>query len=189
MGDVCFRTIDALAERCGAYCWVEHRLFELTGRWTRSPGDAELRVRFSVMSAQHAQRAGHWNDRLPSRAGIDRQSLVVPPPGPLAAVLAGLTEDVPAAVRMAALTIVVLPRLLTTYEEDLARSSPVSEGPVMATLRLAGHGTAGEIALGHALLQEGLQLAEDVTGSSNFCAELERKFEGITGVFPAVRPS
>ena len=67
-----FRTIGELAERCGHYCWVESRLFELTGSWASRPagaaGDPELRVFFSEMSAWHAF-AGRPVGRPPAGAG------------------------------------------------------------------------------------------------------------------------
>jgi len=41
-----WRTIDELGALVGAYCWLEHRIFEVTGAWATGPIDegAELRV-------------------------------------------------------------------------------------------------------------------------------------------------
>ena len=53
-----WRGIDELARLIGAYCWVENRLFALTGTWASAPAapapDAEIRVLLNEMSAQHA---------------------------------------------------------------------------------------------------------------------------------------
>jgi hypothetical protein len=132
-----FRTIDELAERCGHYCWVEHRLFELAGAWASEDGEPALRVFLSAFSRQHGLLATEWYERLPVRAGVDRSALVVPPPGPLEGVLDVLGAEPDLNARVAGLSGVVLPQLIAAYEGHLARASPVSEGPVMAVLRHA----------------------------------------------------
>jgi hypothetical protein len=189
MGSGTFRTIGALAERCGNYAWVESRLFELTGSWVTAPGDPDIRVRCSEMSAQHAFLAAEWQQRLPVRAGVDRRALVVAPPGPLDHVLGVLDAEPSLPNRLAGLVTVVLPRLLAAYADHLAQASAVNEGPVLATLGLASLWTAQEIDLGLAVLQGELHPAEMITVSSEFCQGLESPFEGSRDVFPAARPS
>ena len=80
--DVTWRTIDQLAERVGEYCWVEHRLFELTGR--PGPAGAGRRRRESGSCSARCRPAMapsrcQWRDRLPVRAGVDVAALVVAP--------------------------------------------------------------------------------------------------------------
>ena len=86
--------IDELAELVGAYCWVEHRIFELTGCLGDRAGGrrgtaaaAELRVWCAAASRRHGALAGRWAERLPVRAGVDPAELVRAPAGPLAGAL------------------------------------------------------------------------------------------------------
>ena len=91
VGDpVAWRTIDELAGLVGAYCWVEHRLFEVAGAWASEPrvgetgtdaADGELRVWCAAAAQRHAALAGRWAERLPVRAGVDPAALVAPPVG------------------------------------------------------------------------------------------------------------
>jgi len=186
-----FRTIEALAERCGHYCWTESRLFALTGAWSALRCDAhpEVVVRLSEMSTEHALLATQWGDRLPVRAGVDAAALVVAPPGPLAEALALLATAPSALAGLAGLVAVVLPRVLASYREDLEHASPVSEAPVRAVLGAAIRASEGEISAGQGLLAGLVLPPETAAISSQFCQQMERPFEGSRGIVPAARAS
>ena len=90
------RDIDQLAELVGRYCWLEHRLFVLTGTAASAPavvagdpGEAECRVWFAAASRRHGALAAGWTGRMPVRAGVDRDALVLAPARPLP----GLLDD------------------------------------------------------------------------------------------------
>ena len=185
-----WRGIDGLAGLVGTYCWVEHRIFELIGRWATGPGgtdegEAELRVFWAAASRRHGALAGRWAERLPVRAGVDRAGLVTAPAGPLAGALETLAAEPEGLVRAEALVGAVLPLLRGAYEAHLRAASPVSEGPVMEVLVEARRKSAAEIRGGQAILGA---LPEGPEGGEKLRAEIERAFEG-TRVFPAVRPS
>jgi hypothetical protein len=149
-----WRGIDDLARRVGAYCWAEHRVFELTGRWASGAGDPEIRVFFSVASARHAAWSAQWRDRLPVRAGVDLAALVAAP-GPGAAEAASLLEgQEDPLLQLAGLVTVLLPGLRLAYGAHLAQASPVSEGPVIAVLGQIGWAGDTEVAQGRALLED-----------------------------------
>jgi hypothetical protein len=171
-----FRSIGELAERCGYYCWLEHRLFALTGTWATAPPvagiEAEFRVLCSEMSLWHGFVAGQWRDRLPVRAGVNPDALIVPSPGALAQALDLLEADTLVADRdlggaqhpqgaqspqraLAGLVEHILPALLEAYDEDFAHGSVVCEAPVKALLGLIRPRARLEIAQGRALLQRG----------------------------------
>jgi hypothetical protein len=163
--DPSWRGIDDLARRVGAYCWAEHRVFELTGRWASGAGDPEIRVFFSVASARHAAWSAQWRDRLPVRAGVDVAALVAAP-GPGAAEAASLLEGQEDPVlQLAGLVTVLLPGLRSAYGAHLAQASPVSEGPVIAVLGQIGWAGDTEVAQGRALLEDRLGLAEGGAGA------------------------
>jgi hypothetical protein len=187
-----WRGIDELASLVGAYAWVEHRIFQLTGAWASAPdrdfgaapGPA-LRVWCAAVSRHHGELAGRWAARLPVRAGVDPAALVAAPAGPLAGALDALAAEPDPRAAVAAIVRTVLPRLDVAYLAHLASATPVCEAPVMDVLAAAHHLLRGEIQDGRALtqgsasvLQRGVDLGD----------AYERAFEE-TSVFPAVRPS
>jgi hypothetical protein len=186
-----WRPIGALAERVGAYCWLEHRLFSILGAWAGQPGEdgplvAEATVFWATASRGHGVTAEGWRDRLPVRAGVEHGPLITAPPGPAAEVLDGLAAELDPACRLAGLSQVVLPRLAATYGEHLESASPVSQGAVMAALMAASGRVAGEIGPGRDLAQ---RLAAGNPDSAEFVRSLERPFEGWDGLFPGAWPS
>ena len=146
-----FRTIDELADTCGHFCWVETRLFEVTGQWASGDGPAEWRLFSSTVSAQHAALASQWRSRLPVRAGIDQGALILPPEAMASAVttLGGQTMEAGLPVLLQE----ILPELVLQYRQFLDHASPVREAPVMALLALAVGMHTDHIERGHALLQ------------------------------------
>jgi hypothetical protein len=187
-----WRGIDELAELVGAYCWVEHRIFELTGAWATEGADgedlaaaAELRVWSAAASRRHAVLAGRWAERLPVRAGVDPAELVQAPAGPLAGAFAALAAGPMGRAPLGALVETVLPRVGGIYEAHLRSGSPVSEGSVLEVLAEARREVAGEIRGGRALLEG---LPEAPRGGPRLGVEIERAFDAAR-VFPAVRPS
>jgi hypothetical protein len=182
-----WRDIGELAELIGAYCWVENRIFGVTGAWATGPGDGltpALRVWCAGVSRRHGLLAERWVDRLPVRAGVDRGALVVAPAGPLAGALDALAAA-PAAVGVAAVVHVAFPRLQAVYARHGRTGSPVSEGPVLDVLMAARLELEAEIGGGRGLLEGA---GEGLTRDEALESGLERAFAG-TGVFPAVPPS
>ena len=186
-----FRTIGDLAERCGSYCWLENRLFELTGSWASAPssGDPELRVFFAEMSARHAFLAAQWADRLPVRADVDPAALVVPPTAQAVDALDLLQAEPDLRARLRGLVEQLLPSLLGTYAGHRADASPVAEAPVRAVLELAGHGVEQEIRRGRALVRRTSGSAGEERETAALAARLHPLVGGATGVFPGARAS
>jgi hypothetical protein len=178
VGGATFRSIDELAELCGHYCWVERRLFELTGNRASRPeagdaaaGDAEVRVVLSEMSARHALLAAQWHDRLPVRAGVDAEALVIPPSDPVEEALDLIASAPRLALVLGGLATQFLPRLREAYGRHLAQASPVSEAPVRAVLGWAVLSLGEEIRVAGALVR---RLAGDGEGA--------RALEGLGGI-------
>jgi hypothetical protein len=186
-----WRDIGELAELVGAYCWLEHRIFELTGAWASAPGTAEdpsaageLRVWCAALSRRHGARAECWARRLPVRAGVDPLALVRAPAGPLAGALDALASEPDGLVRAGALVETVLPCLGRVYEAHQVTASAVSEGSVLEVLVRARRELAAEIQGGGALPG----LAGASKRGSQLRADIERAFDS-TSVFPAVPAS
>jgi hypothetical protein len=198
-----WRSIDDLAALVGAYCWLEHRLFELSGRWATEPGArdgseltlhgardgsevivAECRVWCAASSRRHGALAGRWAERLPVRAGVDPAALMIAPDGPVATALEELGA-MKAVSGFRHLVETVLPWLGAVYAAHLGRASAVSEAPVMEVLVEARHAAAGEIRRGQSLLQ---RLPASAQTSRQIRTAFERALTG-QGIFPAARPS
>jgi hypothetical protein len=187
-----WRGIDDLAALVGAYCWLEHRLFELTGRWAAETGDrdgseavdAECRVWCAASSRRHGALAGRWAERLPVRAGVDASALVRAPEGPLGPALGELAAT--GAIGGIGLLIeTVLPWVGGLYASHLSRASPVSEAPVIEVLVEARRAAAGEVQGGRPLLQ---RLPSGAQPSRHVRKSFERAL-AHAGILPAVRPS
>ena len=187
-----WRGIDELAELVGAYCWVENRIFELSGAWASEPDGAPatglepaLRVWCAGVSRRHGLLAARWAERLPVRAGVDRADLVTAPAGPLAGALDALAAAPDARARVAALVLAVLPGLQAVYGAHRRTASPVSEASVLEVLAGAHRDLAGEISGGRSLLEAS---AAGLTRDAAPWPAIERAFDE-TDVFPAVRTS
>jgi hypothetical protein len=186
-----WRSIDELAALVGAYCWLEHRIFEVTGSWATGPGpadgdDAELRVWSAATSRRHGALAGRWAERLPVRAGVESAALVAAPAEPKG--LAEAFEELGAAKELAAgvsaLTETVLPWVGGVYGSHLAVATPMSEASVMEVLVEARREGSAEIRGGRTLLG---RYSEAGKPSRHLGEEFKRAF-APKGVFPAVRP-
>jgi hypothetical protein len=192
-----FRPIDELAALVGGYCWVEGRLFEMTGVWAGAEGGRPgITVCGHELSSLHGDNATRWRERLPVRAGVDAGALVVAPPG-WDAVLGALADQPEPFLQLSGLVDAVLPRLRSGYRDHLAGAAAVREAPVIAVLRLAGAGLERAIALGNACLarvsQAGLQ-GDNSDGElarkrAEFGQDLQRLFEDGFRIFPAARAS
>lgn len=123
------------ARLLGAYRWVEHRLFELTGAWAAEIDLPAVALHLDEVSAQHAWHADLWAQRLPVLDDVDPEALTAPAPG-VAPLLDGLAAEEGPVPRLAGLYRVVVPRLLVTYDRHLGRVQLVADGPTARTLRL-----------------------------------------------------
>jgi hypothetical protein len=201
-GTRAWRGIDELAGLVGAYCWVENRVFEVSGAWAteaahdpdgRDPDghhpdrgiEPALRVWCAGVSRRHGLLAARWAERLPVRAGVDRAALVTAPAGPLAGALGAMAATPDARVGVETLVQSVFPRLRTIYGLHRRTASPVSEGSVLEVLAEAERELAAEITTGRVLLREG---REGVTRDAALGPAVERAF-AETSVFPAVPAS
>jgi hypothetical protein len=195
-GAATFRSIDELAELCGHYCWVEHRIFELTGCRASRPetgdpetGDSEVRVVLSQMSARHGFLAAQWRDRLPMRAGVDAETLITPPSDPAGKVLDLVESEPRLALVLGGLALQFLPRLLDSYERNLAEASPVSEAPVRAVLEWAALSTGSETRRAGLLLDRLAPAGERAGSVGDFGARVQGLLGKGADTFPGARAS
>jgi len=161
--------LGAAAELLGAYCFVERRLFELTGAWSVEADTPRVAVHLDQVSQQHAWHAELWAERLPVLAGIEPASLIRPS-GTVGPVLDALAAAPTSIERLAGLYRCVLPRLLTSYGRHLRRAVPATDAPVIRALRLVRRDELAAWQVGEARLEalidtaEGAELAAATVG-------------------------
>ncbi len=124
------------AELLGAYCFVERRLFELTGAWSVEVDRPGVAVQLDSVSQQHAWHAELWAERLPVLAGVEQASLIRPLGASLGPLLDALAACGSAVERLAGLYRCVLPRLVVSYGRHLRRAVPATDAPTIRALRL-----------------------------------------------------
>jgi hypothetical protein len=166
-------TLAQAAERFGAYCWVERRLFELTGAWAAEATPPEVRIHLDVVSGQHGWHAGLWADRLPVLDGVDHDALIRPG-GPVAALFDELSRQPDTTARLAGLYRVVVPRLVVTYDRHLRRARAAADAPAVRALRLVRRDEVEGWQAGEALLEQLLVRPEDAASAAATQARLER---------------
>jgi len=187
-----WRGIDELARLIGVYCWVENRIFELSGVWATEMSDGPWgglepaqRVWCAGVSRRHGLLVARWAERLPVRAGVDRDALVAAPAGPLAAGLDALAAASDPRVGLAALVETLLPCMQAVYGVHRQTASPVCEASVLEVLTGAHRELADEIPGGRALLEGSVEVLQRDAALGH---RIERVFDE-TDVFPAVHTS
>jgi hypothetical protein len=161
------------AELLGSYCFVERRLFELTGAWSVQVEPPGLAVHLDQVSQQHAWHAELWADRLPVLAGVDPASLIRPlgpAVGPVLDALAGAGTTVE---RLAGLYRCVLPRLLATYGRHLRWAVRATDAPVIRALRLVRTDELAAWQVGEAQLEALIDTTEAAGAAAATLGRLE----------------
>ena len=141
----------------GCYCWIERRLFALTGSWVQEMEDPATQIHLDEVSFQHAWHAELWAQRLPSLDGIDPESFVQEAETVLGPLLEGLGagED-PGFIevrRMSGLYRFLLPRLIAGYQHHLEAARVSSDAPLIRVLRLVLSDELESWQAGEALVQ------------------------------------
>ncbi|MDA8356651.1 MAG: hypothetical protein M0Z95_10250 [Actinomycetota bacterium] len=189
-----------MATIVGGYCWIERRLFEVTGRWASDPvlldapdapgasrAPAAIRLHFDELRVQHARHSAEWADRLPLAHGFDRRALTVAPnPGVEAAIrlleagipAAGHDEHTPSARRvligrLAGLHRVILPRLVAGYERHRSAAVPVADRPISRVLDLVLRDEEAALRDGEALLEAVLKTPAEEKAAAGAVGALE----------------
>jgi hypothetical protein len=166
MADVA-ETIEESGRRIGHHVWVEARLFEVTGRWSGTVDEPRTRALLGRQSRHHAWHVQLWHDLLPALPHLGPSQLVASGEdgAEMIAALEGLddeadddVDDTPeagtdaAVARLTALVRDAVPALERAYEDHLARTAPLTDGPTVRVLRLVLADLADDRTAGEALL-------------------------------------
>jgi hypothetical protein len=166
-------TLEDSARLAGGHCWVERRLFEITGGWVSSTPETEVKLMLDRHSQHHAWRALQWWDRLPVLDDVERDALVAAPGPAVAAVLTTLTEVRTTIPRLAGLYRVALARIHVSYRNHRALAGPVADGSTMRTLDIVGPDVLGDWTEGEAVLQSLLVSRPGVEDAASIVSHLE----------------
>jgi len=133
-------TIEQSGRRIGGHAWVELRLFEIVGGWVTSVPELEAKATLAAQSHHHAWHAELWHGLLPAVPHLPVADLVAPPSEGVAALLAALAEpgDDGSRIieRLVGLYRVTVPALIAAYQDHLARTTPIADGPTIRALHL-----------------------------------------------------
>jgi len=173
--------LEQSAELLGAYCFIERRLYALTGAWSVEVDQPRVQVHLDQVSQQHAWHAELFADRLPVLAGVAPDTLIRSP-GAAGTVLEALADAPSSLERLAGLYRVVVPRLLTTYGRHLRRAVPVTDAPVVRALHLVRTDELAAWQAGEALVQS----LVDGPGASQAAAIVGRLEGSLAGVAPGL---
>ncbi len=165
-------SLDQAATLIGGHRWIEHHLFELTGRWSPLVPWPEVQVHLFEKSLQHGWHAELFAARLPVLAHIDPLALTVAPPA-ASGVWARLEEIDEPLQLLTGLFRVVLPRTLAHLESHRSATRVATDGPTMRALDLVIRDEMSEWREGESLLQSVIHDEKQVGGAAELVAELE----------------
>ncbi len=169
-------TIEVSDRRIAGYVQLEHRRFELLGRWVASTAELEVKSALERHAHHHAWHASLWEQHLPHRSGYQAPD-GEPPSGGLAACVDALAAgDGPEATveRLAGAYRVVAARAVAAYIRHLACMSMVSESALARTCRIVLADQLDDWREGEALLQSLLDSDDRVDRAALSQAGLEK---------------
>ena len=166
-------TLEDSARLSGGHCWVERRLFEITGRWVRSTPEPEAKLMLDRHSQHHAWRASQWWDRLPVLDDVNREALVAPPAEAVSELMDTLALFELTVARLAGLYRVALARVHVSYRSHERLAGPVADGSVLRTLDIVGRDVIRDWTEGEAVLQSLLITRRAVDEGAAAVASLE----------------
>lgn len=167
-------SIEETGRTIGGYRWLEHRLFELTGRWSAEIDDDAAKLYLSVVSGQHAWHEELWQNHLPVLKDLDPDSLTHPSSDGLEAATTLLEHKGSCVERMAALFRVLLPHTIVAYERHLAICSGVVDAPIMRSLRLILRDEHEAWSAGEGVVEGLLGSRELIKAASRYCEQVEQ---------------
>lgn len=140
-------TLHELAVRAGHAAWFEARLFEVVGGWVTSTPEPHVLVHLAAQSRRHGGHAELWGARLPEATIVDAEALT----SPSSEVVERLLDEAAALEateeRLGILARVLLPALLSSYDEHRDRTSPVCDGATIRTLDLVSADLRADLAV------------------------------------------
>ena len=169
------------ATRIGNHLWVERRLFEWLGSWSRVPLEAELTTFLGEMSARHGWHAELLFARLPELREVDPESLVRPGSTAAGELLDAVCVDPDASQALEALVgyqRVLLPVLLGSYRSLVQGANPAADAALVRWLGFVVGDDVDEWLRGDALDRSLLADVDDVRTAAERQRELESLLQG-----------
>lgn len=169
------------AQWVGGHAWVELRTFELLGRWATTVDEPAAAALLGRASRHHGWHAQLWHEQLPSLRGLAPEDLVDAPDAGWADAVEALAVEPPAtAVEALAVAYrVLVPRLVTRYDDHRAVVSPVMDAAVARTLRIVHADAVADWLAGEALVQRLLVDRAAVERATARAAGIEVSFAGV----------
>ncbi len=167
--------------------WVEHRLFEILGRFATDEADPVVATMFGTHGHQHAWHAELWRDRIPAIPGVDVVAVPMAPGEATASAFDTVATTTGTAERLAAVYRLLLPRLMSLYERWRAELDPRLDGPTVRVLTLALRDDTDQLAEVNRRLTEKISDPSTARRAAAHLGELEAQLvesTGFTGPWP-----
>lgn len=163
----------------GGYRWLEHRLFELTGKLSAEIEDDAARLYLSVVSGQHAWHEELWQNHLPVVKNLDPDTFTQPSSDGIEAAITLLEHKNSCVERLAAIYRVVLPHMIVGYERHLAICNEVVDAPIMRSLRLVLRDEHEAWSAGEGVVESLLGSKDLIRAASRYCEQAEQLIRAL----------
>ncbi len=179
--------LEVSARLLGCYAWVEERCYEVLGRCSGALTDPGVQVHLGTRARHHAWHSELWRQHLPVWAGPGPDEFVTPAHPALEELVEALEAPQAPDTTLAVLVgiyRVVVPAKVVAYAAHLAAASPVSDAPVIRSLRFALHDEHEGWEEGESLIQARCTSSEAVEAAGDHQVSLQRflvRAGGLTG--------
>ena len=167
-----WRGLLATAAQIGVYSWLEAWLSSLLGEWATAQSDPEYKLELCAQSAQHRWHSELFFDRLPVLSVVHPEDLVRPPNSQFESFLALVGSASSHSDQSVALYAVLLPFLLSVYNQELQTLSEVADASAQRNLSLVVADLEQELA----------QHGTGVEGGSELQRDLEQALQASPGL-------
>jgi len=172
--------------RIAAYRRIEQRLFEVLGAWVAVVPEPGAKILLGRHCYHHAWHAELWEGHLGRGDGGPHPAA---PSGDLEGFLDAVADPGGARggseltmERLAGSYRVVVPRLIAAYRRHLEEGDPVSDGPVLRTLRLVLDDEVRDWREGEALLHSMIDTPQGADRAARRVGQLEGRLTAVGGL-------
>jgi hypothetical protein len=176
--------IEEAAQLIGTYKWLEMRMFEVFGSAINVVKETHIKVTVGEQSHHHAWHAELWHKRLPELRELSGDQFTKPANVGVENLFEAISLSRDTLELFTGVFRVVVPRKIAAYTDHLARTSAITDGPTIRSLKLVLADELADWQAGEIHLQSLLRSADDVDRASAHQSRLEKLIveSGLVGM-------